>query len=100
MAASMPTQARNTVNTPRAATTAITTLNWRWRSLRRSSRQGRRFMRAMSVEAPEGQAAGDQERRRFGACELGLGAGRHLHLSEGVADHCRRAHLLADAFRG
>src|ERR1051325_4542832 len=88
---------RNTLNTPMPATMPARMLNCVWRALRRSSRQGSRLMRAMSVEAPQGESACHQQRRGLALHELGLGARGHLHLAEGVADHGRHAHLLGDA---
>src|ERR1700750_65885 len=55
------------------------------RSLRCCSRQGSRFMRGMSVEAPQGEAAGGQQGRRVALHGLGARLGRKLHLAERVA---------------
>src|SRR5215469_14586217 len=100
MAASMAIYMRPTVNRPAAAATPIRMLNCTCRALRRSSRQGSRLMRGILVEAPQGEAAGHQQRRGLGGGQLGLGARTDLHLSEGIAYHRRHAHLLSDAFGG
>ena len=50
-----------------------------------SSRQGSRFMRGMSVETPQGEATGGQERRGVALHGLRLGARGQLHLAERVA---------------
>src|SRR5215470_10582363 len=54
-----------------------------WRS---SARQGSRFMRGISVEAPQRETAGGQQRRGIAIHALRLGARRDLHLSERIAD--------------
>src|ERR1700760_2772171 len=56
-----------------------------WRSRRCASRQGRRFIRGMSVEAPQGEAAGRQQRRGVALDRLGPGAGGQFHLAERIA---------------
>src|SRR3954469_5026087 len=55
-----------------------------FRSLRCCSRQGSRFMRGMSVEAPQGEAAGGEQRRRVALHGLRARLGRKLHLAERV----------------
>src|SRR5579862_546482 len=55
------------------------------RSLRCSSRHGSRFMRGMSVEAPQCETTGSQERRGIALHGLRLGAGGQLHLAERIA---------------
>src|SRR5690349_19461827 len=55
------------------------------RSLRCCSRQGSRFMRGMSVEAPQGEAAGSEQRRRVALHGLRARLGRKLHLAERIA---------------
>src|SRR3979409_2354142 len=74
------------VTTPAAsADTPSATVKATLRSLRSCSRQGSRFMRGMSVETPQCEAAGREERRGIALHGLGLGAGGQLHLAEGVA---------------
>src|SRR5689334_15201957 len=75
-------------NVTRAAASADTpnaTTNASLRSLRCSSRQGSRFMRGMSVETPQSEAARREERGGVTLDGLSLGARRQLHLSERVA---------------
>src|SRR3984893_3107637 len=67
-----------------------------FRSLRSSSRQGSRFMRGMSVETPQCEAAGREERRGIALHGLCLGAGGQLHLSERIAFLSRTAHPARD----
>src|SRR5271170_6392236 len=66
------------------------------RSLRSWSRQGSRFMRGISVEAPQGQTAGGQQRRRITLHGLGAGARRKFHLAERIALFGRDTHAALD----
>src|SRR5262252_984692 len=54
-----------------------------WRS---SARQGSRFMRGISVEAPQRETARGQQRRGIAIHALRLGSRRDLHLAERIAD--------------
>src|SRR5213075_243764 len=67
------------------AAPAIETRNSFLRCCRSAARQGSRFMRGMSVEAPQREAACGQQRRRVPVDALRLGAARDLHLAERLA---------------
>src|SRR2546423_12069858 len=67
-----------------------------FRSLRSSSRHGSRFMRGMSVETPQCEATGREERRGIALHGLRLGAGRQLHLAERIAFLRRDTHPAGD----
>src|ERR1700761_7308836 len=84
------TTAAPSADTPSATVKAI------FRSLRSSSRQGSRFMRGMSVEAPQCEAAGREERRGIALYGLGLGAGGQFHLAQGIALLGRDTHPAGD----
>src|SRR5215469_374813 len=60
-------------------------VKWSLRSRRSASRQGSRFMRGMSVEAPERETAGREERRGVALDRLRLGSRGEPHLAERVA---------------
>src|ERR1700730_14418750 len=85
------------VTTPAAsADTPSATVKATFRSLRSCSRQGSRFMRGMSVETPQCEATGREERRSIALHCLSLGAGGQLHLSERIALLRRNAHPAGD----
>src|SRR5690606_30393998 len=91
------------MNTTAAASAAVRprmTRNCCWRSRRSSSRQGSRLMRGMSVEAPHGEAAGNDQRHGVVLHQLRLGLGRQLHLAERVAQHRGGADALLDILDG
>src|SRR5262247_1374899 len=66
------------------------------RSLRCSSRHGSRFMRGMSVETPQCEAASRQQSRGVALHGLRLGAGGQLHLTERIAFLGRDTHTTRD----
>src|SRR5580698_5305025 len=61
------------------------TRNLSLRSLRLLSRWGSRFMRGISVETPQGESTGCQQRRGIALHRLRLGARGQLHLAERIA---------------
>src|SRR6185437_12700926 len=61
------------------------TMNLTLRSLRSSSRQGSRFMRGMSVEAPQCEATSREQGGGIALHGLRFGAGGQFHLSEWIA---------------
>src|SRR5215468_5367763 len=67
-----------------------------WRS---AARQGSRFMRGMSVEAPQRETARGQQRRSVAIHALRLGARRDFHLAERIADLGLDADAAADHVR-
>src|SRR5882757_3552258 len=75
----------NVTSAPPRADTPSATVKASLRSLRSSSRQGSRFMRGMSVEAPQCEPAGREKRRGIALDGLGLGAGGQFHLAERIA---------------
>src|SRR5262249_38750624 len=75
------------------------TVNASLRSLRCSSRQGSRFMRGMSVETPQCEAAGREQRRGIALHGLSLGAGGQLHLAERIAFFRRDADAARNDIR-
>src|SRR4051812_30137461 len=77
----------------------MATTNASFRSLRSSSRQGSRFMRGISVEAPQGETAGGQKCRGIALHRLCLGARREFHLSERIALLGRDTHPARDDVR-
>src|SRR5215475_9888521 len=83
--------AKVTTAAPRADT-PIATPKAIFRSLRSSSRQGSRFMRGMSVEAPQCEPTGCQQRRGIALNGLGLGPGGQFHLAQGIALFGRNTH--------
>src|SRR5215813_6404021 len=74
----------NVTNTAASAAMPTATANATLRSLRSSSRQGSRFMRGISVETPQGEATGGEERSGIALHGLSLGAGGQLHLPERI----------------
>src|SRR5690606_8808972 len=66
------------------APTAPAPNSWR-RRLRSASRHGSRLILGMSVEAPQCQTAGGQQRRRILLHRLGFGLLADLHLTERIA---------------
>src|SRR6185437_1390817 len=60
-------------------------VKWTLRSRRSASRQGSRFMRGISVEAPQRETAGGEERRGVALDRLRLGSRGEPHLAERVA---------------
>src|SRR5579863_3802743 len=72
------------------------TRKWSLRSLRSPSRQGSRFMRGISVETPQCESAGGQQRRGIALHRLRLGARGQLHLAERVALFGGNAHAAGN----
>src|SRR5690606_38177856 len=87
---------RYTTPTPITKAPTIAVMNSFLRFWRSSSRQGRRLILGMSVEAPYGKTAGGEQRRRVLLDALGAGAGGQLHLPERIADLGRDADPAAD----
>src|SRR4029077_3568073 len=77
--------AANAVTPAASAATPSATRNASLRSLRCASRQGRRFIRGMSVETPQCETAGGEQCRGITLHRLRLGARGQLHLAERVA---------------
>src|SRR3954471_22168155 len=90
--------AKVTTMAPRADTPSAT-MKAIFRSLRSSSRQGSRFMRGMSVEAPQCESAGREKRRGIALHGLGLRAGGQFHLAQGVPLLGRNAHPAGNHIR-
>src|SRR5579883_3603875 len=71
-------------------------VKWSLRSRRSASRQGRRFMRGMSVEAPEREPSGGEERRGVALDRLRLRARGEPHLPQRIAALGRDAYAARD----
>src|SRR5215471_3285625 len=71
---------------PTTAAPSSATRNSFFRCWRSSARQGSRFMRGISVEAPQRKAAGGQQSRRISVDALRLRARRHFHLPQRITD--------------
>src|SRR5262249_19030626 len=84
---------------PTIAAPSSATKNSFLRCWRSSARQGSRFMRGISVEAPQRETTRGQQRRGVAIYALRLGARRDLHLSERIADLCLDADAAADHVR-